>query len=79
MAFSDKSVQTFVAKVVKAFNQPIFSFRKFHETIVSYGKFIKDYIVFGCHFHDNNRKRFSKLSLSKGCSWDGLVVFLKTP
>ncbi|MDR0785425.1 MAG: ABC transporter ATP-binding protein/permease [Treponema sp.] len=29
--------------VVKAFNQTIFSFRKFHETIVTYGKFVKEY------------------------------------
>jgi ATP-binding cassette subfamily B protein len=31
--------------VVKAFNQTIFSFRKFHETIVNYGKFVKDYTM----------------------------------
>ncbi|MDR1126572.1 MAG: ABC transporter ATP-binding protein/permease [Treponema sp.] len=29
--------------VVKAFNQTIFSFHKFHETIVTYGSFVKNY------------------------------------
>jgi ATP-binding cassette subfamily B protein len=29
--------------VVKAFNQTIFSFHKFHETIVTYGAFVKNY------------------------------------
>jgi ATP-binding cassette subfamily B protein len=31
--------------VVKAFNQTVYSFRKFHETIKSYGKFVKDYTM----------------------------------
>jgi ATP-binding cassette subfamily B protein len=31
--------------VVKAFNQTIFSFRKFHETIANYGKFVMDYTM----------------------------------
>jgi ATP-binding cassette subfamily B protein len=31
--------------VVKAFNQTIFSFRKFHDTIKTYGKFVKDYTM----------------------------------
>jgi ATP-binding cassette subfamily B protein len=31
--------------VVKAFNQTIFSFRKFHETIVNYGHFVKNYTL----------------------------------
>ena len=31
--------------VIKAFNQTIFSFRKFHETIVNYGRFVKDYTM----------------------------------
>ncbi|MDR1175841.1 MAG: ABC transporter ATP-binding protein/permease [Treponema sp.] len=29
--------------VLKAFNQTIYSFRKFHETIKTYGKFVRDY------------------------------------
>ncbi|MDR2049031.1 MAG: ABC transporter ATP-binding protein/permease, partial [Treponema sp.] len=29
--------------VVKAFNQTIFSFRRFHEVIMNYGKFVRDY------------------------------------
>ena len=29
--------------VVKAFNQTVFSFRKFHETIMNYGRFVRDY------------------------------------
>jgi ATP-binding cassette subfamily B protein len=31
--------------VVKAFNQTIFSFRRFHETIKNYGKFVMDYTM----------------------------------
>jgi ATP-binding cassette subfamily B protein len=31
--------------VVKAFNQTIFSFRKFHDTIKAYGKFVIDYTM----------------------------------
>jgi ATP-binding cassette subfamily B protein len=31
--------------VVKAFNQTIFSFRKFHETIMTYGTFVKEYTM----------------------------------
>jgi ATP-binding cassette subfamily B protein len=31
--------------VVKAFNQTIFSFRKFHETIADYGRFVKNYTM----------------------------------
>ncbi|MDR1605120.1 MAG: ABC transporter ATP-binding protein/permease [Gracilibacteraceae bacterium] len=31
--------------VVKAFNQTIFSFRKFHETIQNYGRFVKNYTI----------------------------------
>jgi ATP-binding cassette subfamily B protein len=31
--------------VVKAFNQTVFSFRKFHETIVNYGRFVLDYTM----------------------------------
>ena len=31
--------------VVKAFNQTIFSFRKFHQTIKTYGAFVKDYTM----------------------------------
>jgi ATP-binding cassette subfamily B protein len=31
--------------VVKAFNQTIFSFRKFHETIANYGTFVMDYTM----------------------------------
>jgi ATP-binding cassette subfamily B protein len=31
--------------VVKAFNQTVFSFRRFHETIRNYGKFVKDYTM----------------------------------
>jgi ATP-binding cassette subfamily B protein len=31
--------------VVKAFNQTIFSFRKFHETITDYGQFVKAYTI----------------------------------
>jgi ATP-binding cassette subfamily B protein len=31
--------------VVKAFNQTIFSFRKFHETILNYGRFVKNYTL----------------------------------
>jgi ATP-binding cassette subfamily B protein len=31
--------------VVKAFNQTIFSFRKFHETITDYGQFVKSYTM----------------------------------
>ncbi|MDR1194754.1 MAG: ABC transporter ATP-binding protein/permease [Peptococcaceae bacterium] len=31
--------------VVKAFNQTIFSFRRFHAAIVNYGRFVKDYTM----------------------------------
>ncbi|MDR1135905.1 MAG: ABC transporter ATP-binding protein/permease [Clostridiales Family XIII bacterium] len=31
--------------VVKAFNQTLFSFRRFHETIVNYGRFVIDYTM----------------------------------
>ena len=31
--------------VVKAFNQTVFSFRRFHETIKNYGKFVKEYTL----------------------------------
>ncbi|MDR1069811.1 MAG: ABC transporter ATP-binding protein/permease [Gracilibacteraceae bacterium] len=31
--------------VVKAFNQTIFSFRKFHQTITDYGRFVKAYTI----------------------------------